>query len=397
MKILNVVGARPNFVKIAPLLAEMRGRPGIEPLLVHTGQHSDSRMSASFFRDLEITAPDFHLAVSPCDPQRQTAEISRRIEPILRTVRPELVVVVGDVTSTLAAALTAARLGIPVAHVEAGLRSFDRSMPEELNRSLTDAVSSFLFASEPSAVRNLLREGRSANRIHLVGNVMIDTLKRSLPRARRACTLVKLGLAPAPGMPPSVPYAVLTLHRQGLVDRPVLLSRVWTAIEAVARQIPVVFPVHPRTQQRLSQARLAPPPGRRLANDGNGILLTPPLGYLEFLCLQTSAALVLTDSGGIQEETTALGVPCLTLRCSTERPITVSEGTNRLVGLDPDRIRTEAFQLLSGHRKPARAPALWDGQASRRIIQVLCRHFFSSIRSNADIYPPGNAASRAVL
>lgn len=385
MKILSVVGARPNFVKIAPLLTEMRGHPEIEPLLVHTGQHSDPRMSAAFFRDLQIAPPDFHLAIGSYEPRQQMVEIFRQLGPILRVERPEVVVVVGDVNSTLAAALTAARLSIPVAHVEAGLRSFDRSMPEEVNRTLTDAVSDLLFASEPSAVRNLLREGRPSRRIHLVGNVMIDTLKRTLPRASRALTLVSLGLAAAPGMPPNAPYAVLTLHRQGLVDRPELLSRVWNAVEVIARHIPVIFPVHPRTRLRLSQARLSPPSDWHVGNAGSEILVIPPLGYLEFLCLQSSATMVLTDSGGIQEETTALGVPCLTLRENTERPITVTEGTNHLVGLDPQRICTEALRLLTGRRKHARVPALWDGHAARRIVEILGRRFSAAIRVNREL------------
>lgn len=390
MKILNVVGTRPNFVKIAPLLAEMRKRPGIEPVLVHTGQHYAREMSASFFHDLDIASPDFHLDAGTRKEQRHTTEIVHRLMPILRAVRPDAVLVVGDVDSTAAGALAAARLGIPVAHVEAGLRSFDRNMPEEINRILTDAVTDLLFASEPSAVRNLLREGYPARRIHLVGNVMIDTLRHYLPHAHCARTLAGSSLANISGEKPQRPYAVLTLHRQGLVDNPESLSRLWRAIEEIAHRIPIIFPVHPRTQQRLCTARLAPPPGKNSAGHHSGIRLVPPLGYLEFLCLQNRAAMVLTDSGGIQEETTALGVPCLTLRESTERPITVSEGTNTIVGLDPDGILAEALQVLEGKRKTGRVPALWDGRASRRIVNILCRHF-ASPRERGPRFVPSSA------
>lgn len=395
MKILSIVGARPNFIKIAPLLAEMRRHSGIEPALVHTGQHYDPKMSDDVFRDLEIPPPDFHLAVGRWKARRQITEIVRRLEPILHAERPDVVIVVGDVNSTVAGAMAAVRHGVPVAHVEAGLRSFDRRMPEEINRLLTDAISDLLFVSEPSGVRNLRREGRSPRRIHLVGNVMIDTLRKSLSRARSTPALVDLGLAQAPRRPPQRPYALLTIHRQALVDRRALLAKVWQVLEDIGRHIPVIFPVHPRTRQRLRQARLTPPPGAEAAPANTGIRLVPPLGYLEFLCVESAASMVLTDSGGVQEETTALGVPCLTLRETTERPITVTEGTNRLVGLDPGRIREEAFALLAGRRQDGRVPDLWDGHASRRIVGILRRHFSSRPGSGAELSSPADAVSPA--
>jgi len=324
MKIVCVVGARPNFVKIAPLLKEMRKSGAIEARLVHTGQHYDAEMSASFFRDLEIPRPDFNLGVGSAGAVSQTKEIMNRLEPLLAEENPHLVVVVGDVNSTLAGALAATKVGIPVAHVEAGLRSFDRRMPEEINRILTDAVSDLLFASEPSGVENLRREGIPADRIFLVGNIMIDTLRASLAQACRSTVLRDLGLAERPGLPPRGGYALLTLHRQGLVDDPDLFKSVWQALEAVAREVPIIFPVHPRTQRRLGRFGADFRPRRESGRDSAGIRMVGPLGYLQFLHLERAASLVMTDSGGVQEETTALGVPCLTLRENTERPITVT-------------------------------------------------------------------------
>jgi UDP-N-acetylglucosamine 2-epimerase (non-hydrolysing) len=371
MKIVCVVGARPNFVKIAPLLKEMRRSGAIEARLVHTGQHYDAEMSASFFRDLKIPRPDFNLGVG-CAGVSQTKEIMNRLEPLLAEENPHLVVVVGDVNSTLAGALAATKVGIPVAHVEAGLRSFDRRMPEEINRILTDAVSDLLFASEPSGVENLRREGIPANRIFLVGNIMIDTLRASLARARRSTVLRDLGLAKRPGLPPRGDYALLTLHRQGLVDDPDLFKSVWQGLEAVAREVPIIFPVHPRTQRRLGRLGADFRPRREPGRDSVGIRMVGPLGYLQFLHLEHAASLVMTDSGGVQEETTALGVPCLTLRENTERPITVTEGTNTIVGFDPERIFTEAHRALMSPREPMGVPRFWDGCASRRIVETLC-------------------------
>ena len=375
MKILNVVGARPNFVKIAPLISEMRKCSDLEPLLVHTGQHYDTEMSDSFFRELDIPQPNYHLHVKPGSSASQISEIMGRLEPVILQVRPDAVLVVGDVNSTLAGALTAAKLGIPVAHVEAGLRSFDRRMPEEINRVVTDVISDLLLVSEPSGVENLLREGRPRNRVFLVGNVMIDTLKRLLARAESSALPALQGAAVCQILSAEPRYAVLTLHRQGLVDDPDLFGKIWGILQEVAHRIPIIFPVHPRTQLRLQSMGFEPYPGNGHGKGSGGIHIIPPLGYLEFLRLQKQAAFVLTDSGGVQEEATALGVPCLTLRENTERPFTVTDGTNRIVGLDPGRIHREVDRLLSGEVRQKLAPGLWDGRAAERIVRILCDHF----------------------
>jgi UDP-N-acetylglucosamine 2-epimerase (non-hydrolysing) len=361
MRIVSVVGARPNLVKIAPLLREIRRHPEIEPVLVHTGQHYDERLSEIFFRQMGIPEPGVNLGVGSGTQAEQTAEVLKRIETVFLEQRPDLVLVVGDVNSTAAASLAAAKLGIPVAHVEAGLRSFDRTMPEEINRIVTDALAEYLFATEPAAVENLLHEGKRRQRIYLVGNVMIDALRLFLPLAEQSSIGQELGLADSAGYGR---FALLTLHRPANVDCLATLRSLLACIEAVAEEIPVIFPVHPRTAQRLDGLET-----RRHRN----LRLIPPLGYLDFLCLMSKAQLVLTDSGGIQEETTALGVPCLTLRENTERPITVEEGTNELVGRDPERILSAAERILSGSVKPGRVPALWDGQAAGRIIEILLR------------------------
>jgi UDP-N-acetylglucosamine 2-epimerase (non-hydrolysing) len=355
VRILAVAGARPNFMKIAALLRELRLRPGFEVLLAHTGQHYDEGMSQRFFTELGIPEPDVDLGVGSGSHAWQTGEILKRIEPVLQQMRPDGIVVVGDVNSTLAGALAAVKLGIPVAHVEAGLRSFDPSMPEETNRKLTDAISRWLFTTEPSAQRNLLREGIPVERIHFVGNVMIDTLRTHLEAVRSLDTLERLGLEPQR-------YAVLTLHRPSNVDDPVRLRRLFAALEEIHGEIPILFPVHPRTRSSIE---------RRLGGSAPRLCLTEPLGYPDFLRAMADAKLVLTDSGGIQEETTALGVPCLTLRDNTERPVTVSEGTNTLVGSDPATLRTEVRKILQGGGKRGRVPERWDGRAAARIADVL--------------------------
>jgi UDP-N-acetylglucosamine 2-epimerase (non-hydrolysing) len=369
MRILNVVGARPNFVKIAPLLREMRRHADVVPLLVHTGQHYDGAMSERFFADLEIPAPDFDLGVGSGPHGAQTAEIMKRLEPVLETTRPDRVLVVGDVNSTVAATLTAAKLGIPVAHVEAGLRSFDRTMPEEVNRLVTDTLAEFLFVTEESGVVNLRREGIPPDRIHFVGNVMIDALQMCRPRWSASTILDRLGLSP------EQPYAVLTLHRPSNVDDPALLMAWLASLERLAHQVPVVFPVHPRVrQQLLRQTYLSRPvPNTGQPFRRNGIIYLEPLGYLDFVALLSRARLVLTDSGGVQEETTILGVPCLTLRNTTERPVTVTHGTNRIVGDDPERIVDEAQRALTDPLQPPPPPALWDGRAAERIVEILRR------------------------
>ena len=357
MKILAVVGARPNFMKIAPLFWEIQRRQGITTYLVHTGQHYDERMSKLFFEELNIPRPDIDLEVGSASHAAQTAEVMKRFEPVVLRERPDAVVVVGDVNSTLACALTAVKLGVPVAHVEAGLRSLDRSMPEEINRLLTDAISHWLFVTEKSGLEHLRREGIPAERIHLVGNVMIDTLLACRRRSEQSSILEELGLS-------GRSYAALTLHRPANVDDPAVLSGVLAAIERLQRELPIVFPVHPRTRKVLNgQAGPAMP----------NLRLTEPLGYLDFLKLMAHARLVLTDSGGIQEETTVLGVPCLTLRNNTERPVTVEQGTNELVGLDPERIIRAGLRLLAEPHPATRVPELWDGKAAARIVDILLK------------------------
>lgn len=360
LKIINIVGARPNLPKIAPLLREMqRHSEKIDPVLVHTGQHYDDSLSDIFFRQMGIPAPSVNLEVGSASHAVQTAEVLKRIEPVLLQFQPDLVLVVGDVNSTIAVSLAAAKLGIRVAHVEAGLRSFDRSMPEEINRVLTDALADYLFVTEEAAIENLLSEGRPRSSIHLVGNVMIDSLRHFLPVAQQSPIGEDLGLNNGHGWRR---FAMLTLHRPSNVDSGAKLSELLAAVDAIAAQIPVVFPVHPRTQQRLSQSGISTHPLLRLI---------PPVGYLDFLCLLSKATLVLTDSGGIQEETTALGVPCLTLRENTERPVTISQGTNRLVGTDPAKIVSAANEILAGKATPGCIPPLWDGHAAERILEIL--------------------------
>lgn len=353
MKLACIAGARPNFVKIASLVEEIRRR-GIAYSLIHTGQHSSPEMSRSFFDDLEIPAPSVNLEVGSGTAIAQTAEIMRRLEPVLRESAPDAVMVVGDVNSTLAGALAASKLRLPLAHVEAGLRSFDRAMPEEINRVVTDAVSDFLFTSEPSGERNLLAEGVPKEKIFFVGNVMIDTLLRFRAKAERSDAVARLGLDPGR-------YAVATLHRPANVDHAGSLAGLVGALREIGRELPVVFPVHPRTSQTLAATGI----------DTTGLVKTAPLGYLDFLCLLSRARLVLTDSGGIQEETTILQVPCLTLRENTERPITIEQGTNQLAGADPARIAAAARAVLDTPRPSGRVPELWDGKASARVVEVL--------------------------
>lgn len=355
MKLIVVAGARPNFMKVAPLMWELGRRAGIEVYLVHTGQHYDQRMSQLFFEELNIPRPDIDLGVGSGSHAVQTAEVIKRFEPVVLEQKPDAVVVVGDVNSTLACALTAVKLDVPVAHVEAGLRSFDRTMPEEINRVLTDAISRWLFVSEPSGLENLRREGVEEGRVFFVGNVMIDTLLASRALSQRSTILASLGLE-------GRPYAVLTLHRPSNVDDPAVFSGLLRAVERLQRELPVVFPVHPRTRKALEAHDLRPLAGLRLVE---------PLGYLDFTKLVSGSRLVLTDSGGIQEETTVLGVPCLTLRNNTERPVTVEQGTNTLVGLDPDRIIAAELRALAEPPGPGRVPELWDGHAAARIVDVL--------------------------
>lgn len=353
MKVVVVAGARPNFMKVAPLMWELARRSDTTARLVHTGQHYDQRMSKLFFEQLRIPRPDVDLGVGSGSHAVQTAEVMKRFEPVLEAERPDAVIVVGDVNSTVACALTSVKMGVPVAHVEAGLRSFDRTMPEEINRIVTDSISRWLFVSEPSGLDNLRREGTAEDRIFFVGNVMIDTLI--------ACQDQFEGASLAEIEPPPGEYAVLTLHRPSNVDEPATLRRLMGAIEQIQERLPIVFPVHPRTRKSLTDA------GFRFPN----VQLTEPLGYLEFMKLVKHARLVLTDSGGIQEETTYLGVPCLTLRRNTERPSTVEQGTNVLVGPDPDRIVAETQKVLAQKTNGHQVPELWDGRAAQRIVDIL--------------------------
>ena len=361
LRIFNIVGARPNLPKIAPLMREMQRRPEIEPVLIHTGQHYDERLSDIFFSQMGIPAPHANLDVGSASHAVQTAETLKRIEPLLIEQRPSIVLVVGDVNSTIAASLAAAKLGIPVAHVEAGLRSFDRSMPEEINRILTDALADYLFVTEEVAIDNLLKEGRPRDAIHFVGNVMIDSLRMFLPLAQNSNVGEELKLKTGNTWQR---FALLTLHRPSNVDSPEQLAQILRAVERVAKEVPVIFPVHPRTKDKLAAEGIS-------LNTNLHIL--PPMGYLDFLCLMSQATLVLTDSGGIQEETTALGVPCLTVRENTERPVTIAQGTNQLVGTDAVKIVSAAHEILAGKGKSGRIPHLWDGHAAERIVEILLR------------------------
>ena len=361
MKLINVCGARPNFMKIAPLMRAYRSCPGIQPLLVHTGQHYDEKMSKLFFEELEIPRPDINLEVGSGSHAQQTATIMQRFEPVVAEHKPDAVLVVGDVNSTIACALVAAKMGVQVYHVEAGLRSFDRTMPEEINRLLTDSISDLLFVSEPSGLDNLRVEGVPAERVHFVGNVMIDTLERCRDRAAQSDVLERLGLAPRE-------YVLVTLHRPASVDHPDVLAGLLGVLDQVQREYPVVFPIHPRTRKAIEADHLAP-----LVAGMKQLKLLDPLGYLDFMRLTSQARVVMTDSGGIQEETTILGVPCLTMRENTERPATITHGTNKLVGMDPQRILAAYREVRDTAPGTARRPEKWDGRAAERIAEVISR------------------------
>jgi UDP-N-acetylglucosamine 2-epimerase (non-hydrolysing) len=362
LKVINVVGARPNFMKVAPIVAAMKQRAGFfDPLIIHTGQHYDAAMSDAFFRDLELPQPDTYLGVGSGSHAAQTAAVMERFEPVVLQAKPDWVLVVGDVNSTLACALVCVKLGVKVAHVEAGLRSRDRTMPEEINRLLTDQIADLLFTTSEDADLNLLNEGIPGERIRFVGNVMIDSLNKNLERARQSRIKEQLGLTEGG-------YAVMTLHRPSNVDRQEIFQDILQALERITAEVPVVFPVHPRTRKTIAEFGLS-----ERIEGMKGLRLIDPLGYLDFLALYSGARLVLTDSGGIQEETTALGIPCLTLRENTERPITVETGTNTIVGTDPRRIIEAAAAALSGKAKPWSVPPLWDGKTAGRILDELVR------------------------
>jgi len=363
MKIALVCGARPNFMKIAPLLQainkfnEGHGR-SFAPILVHTGQHYDYEMSKIFFDDLELPEPDIYLGIGSGTHAEQTGKVMIEFEKVLFREKPDIVLVVGDVNSTLAGALAAVKLHIPLAHVEAGLRSYDRSMPEEINRLLTDAISDYLFTPSPDADENLRKEGIAEEKIFLVGDVMVDSLLHNKDKANHSQILHQLNLI-------NKSYALLTLHRPSNVDEKESLLRIIKALCEISQKVPIVFPAHPRTKKNIGKF------GFSRFFDDELILLIEPLGYLDFLNLETNAKFVMTDSGGIQEETTVLDVPCLTLRDTTERPVTISQGTNTLVRNDTQTIVEEALKILEGKGKKGNRPDLWDGKTAERVVEIL--------------------------
>ena len=361
LKIVNVVGARPNFMKIAPIHRIMKASECIDPVLVHTGQHYDASMSKIFFHDLGLPEPDVYLGVGSGSHAQQTGAIMIGLENIFEELTPDLVLVVGDVNSTLAAALVAAKMHIPVAHVEAGLRSFDRDMPEEINRTATDAIADFLFVTEESGRKNLIQEGVAHSKIHFVGNVMIDSLLSHLKTANQAKILDRLKLN-------HQSYALLTLHRPSNVDNRETFLNILDALAQIEQKIPIIFPIHPRSRKMIDKFQF----GERIKKTRN-FKLIDPLGYLDFLHLMKHAKFVLSDSGGIQEETTVLGIPCLTLRNNTERPVTVELGTNVMVGADTGLIVSESLKILKGQAKKGQIPPRWDGNSAQRIVDILAR------------------------
>jgi len=357
VKLVIVAGARPNFMKVAPIFAALAGDADFDAVLVHTGQHYDHAMSGSFFDDLGLPQPKYHLEAGSGSHAQQTGEILKRIEPVLIAEKPAAVIVVGDVNSTVAGALAASKMGICVIHIEAGLRSWDRTMPEEINRLATDAITDLYLITEESARRNLLREGVQPDRIHMVGNLMIDSLRRHLDQALQSGARERLT---RPG-----PYGLVTLHRPANVDNPEQLTEILSALVEISKELPLYWPVHPRTRTRLAASSLP-----------DNIHLLEPLGYLDFLCMQAGSSVVLTDSGGIQEETTVLGVPCLTLRDNTERPVTIDSGTNRLAGTTRESI-LRAWNESRTSPKQGMIPPYWDGGAGQRVKLVLRSAFLT--------------------
>jgi len=367
MKIVNVVGARPNFMKIAPLIAEYAKYPDIDPILVHTGQHYDEKMSDLFFKDLGIPKPDMNLEIGSGSHAVQTAEIMKAFEQVVLDQQPDAVVVVGDVNSTIACGMVAVKLGTKLVHVEAGLRSGDRNMPEEINRLLTDSISNLLFCTEQSGVDNLRSEGVPDDRIYMVGHVMIDTLLSNLERAGDSTILDDLEQSHGIN---GDGFAVLTIHRPSNVDDVKTFSRILDALEIIQKDVPVIFPIHPRTRKNLSAMGLQ----TRVEGLKNFHLLDP-IGYLDFLRLTSNAKLVLTDSGGIQEETTVLKIPCITLRENTERPVTADIGSNQIVGTDTEKILEAYRNVMSGKWRDSQVPPLWDGNAAKRIVKIMQQTF----------------------
>jgi len=359
MKIINIVGARPNFIKIAPIMRQMLKSSVIEPILCHTGQHYDIEMSKRFFEELNIPAPDISLEVGSETHAKQVARIMERFDDVCESQKPDGILVVGDVNSTMACSLVAAKKGIQIIHVEAGIRSFDREMPEEINRMVTDAITDLLLPPSRDAVDNLLKEGQPAGKIHLVGNIMIDTLMDFQPQILKSEILSQLGIGERN-------YALVTLHRPSNVDNIPAFKRILLALAKIQERIPVVFPVHPRTRKNLDDPEL-----KAITSDMPGLVLCDPLGYFDFGRLVSACRMVITDSGGIQEESTVYGIPCITIRENTERPITIWEGTNELAGTDTAKIIKFAEQILDGKWKAGRIPELWDGHTAERIIDCI--------------------------
>jgi len=381
IKIIHVVGARPNFMKVAPIMKEMSKYPHkFDQLLIHTGQHYDDEMSKYFFKDLELPKPDIYLGVGSGTHAEQTGKIMIKFEKVCFRERPDLVIVYGDVNSTISCALAAAKLLIPIAHIEAGLRSFDRTMPEEINRILTDQISDYLFTTCEDANDNLNKEGIPENKIFFVGNVMIDTLLKNKKRAENSNILKNLGLKNKIN---TKKYAIVTLHRPSNVDDPKILKGILNALNILSNEIPIIFPAHPRTIKKIKNFKLIELINykenilsKKIKKPIRNIQIIPPLSYFDFLCLMSNATIVLTDSGGIQEETTFLGIPCLTLRNNTERPITLKVGTNVLVRNDPQRIINKARNILNNGKSKKKIPKYWDGKAAKRIIDILYSKLF---------------------
>lgn len=359
VKIIIACGARPNFIKIAPLVHAFKARQGYDLLLVHTGQHYDENMSKLFFDELNIPKPDINLEVGSGSHAVQTAKIMKRFEPVFQDYRPDYVLVVGDVNSTIACGLVTVKMGARLIHVEAGLRSFDRGMPEEINRVLTDAISDILFVTEQSGLDNLAREGINAGKVHLVGNVMIDTLVANRDKAQKSKILQILNLV-------NQDYVVVTLHRPSNVDHKKTLDEILNAFAEIQKNLKIIFPIHPRAKKNMVELGM----GEKIKKMKN-LLLVDPLGYLDFLCLMSNAKAVITDSGGIQEETTILGIPCMTLRENTERPVTITEGTNRLVPITSAGIISHYQEIKNNSIDNARIPEFWDGKAAERIVDII--------------------------
>lgn len=363
-KFAMVAGARPNFMKISPVLQALDKQSHVSTTLIHTGQHYDRNLSDVFFDELSIRKPDVSLGVGAGTHARQTADVMIAVEQLLLTAKQsgdafDRMIVVGDVNSTMAAAVAAAKVHVPVAHIEAGLRSFDREMPEEINRVVTDSISDMLFCSEPAGVENLIREAHPREHVHLVGNVMIDTLLTQIERAKQQTTLRDLRLEPGA-------YGIVTLHRPSNVDDPSTLGSLLKVLAEISSQLPLIFPVHPRTHARIAEFGFM-----FMLQQHPAIQLIEPQGYLDFLCLTSQAKVIITDSGGLQEESTALGIPCLTMRTNTERPITCTDGTGTLIGNSASTLREQLERVLAGTYKIGRCPGLWDGQAAERISQIL--------------------------